>query len=69
MNWNQIEGNWKQFAGSVKEKWGKMTENEITEADGKREKIAGLIEKHYGYGTEAVEKEINDFSNNLKHSH
>jgi uncharacterized protein YjbJ (UPF0337 family) len=45
MNWDQIEGQWKELAGGVKEKWGKLTDDELTEVGGKRDRLAGLIQK------------------------
>ena len=43
MNWDQVKGNWKQMTGSVKERWGDMTDDDITEAEGDREKLGGKI--------------------------
>jgi uncharacterized protein YjbJ (UPF0337 family) len=45
MNWDQIEGKWKEMAGGVKEHWGRITEDEFTEIGGKRDKLAGIIQK------------------------
>jgi uncharacterized protein YjbJ (UPF0337 family) len=65
MNWEQIEGNWKQFAGGVKEQWGKLTDDELTRIAGKRDKLAGLLQEKYGLAKEAVEDEISDFERRL----
>ena len=62
MNWDRIAGNWKQFKGNVKERWGKLTDDELTIANGKREQIAGLIQEKYGLAKDEVEKEIEEFS-------
>ena len=43
MNWDRIEGNWKQFTGKVKEKWGRLTDDEIAQIDGNREQLEGKI--------------------------
>ncbi len=48
MSWDRVEGNWKQFKGKVKEEWGDLTDNEITEAEGNREKLEGRIQERYG---------------------
>ena len=48
MAWDRVEGNWKQFAGKVKEEWGDLTDNEITEARGNREQLEGKIQERYG---------------------
>lgn len=61
MNTDQVKGNWKQMTGSLKEKWGKLTDNEITESQGKREYFVGKIQEHYGKSKEIATKEVNDF--------
>ncbi len=43
MDWNRIEGNWKQFTGKVKEQWGKLTDDDLTEINGKRDQLEGKI--------------------------
>lgn len=48
MSWDRVEGNWKQFKGKVKEEWGDLTDDEITEAEGNREKLEGRIQERYG---------------------
>jgi uncharacterized protein YjbJ (UPF0337 family) len=65
MNWDQITGDWKQFKGKVKEKWGKLTDDELTTVAGKREHLAGLLQERYGYAKEQAEKELNEFSQKL----
>ncbi len=66
MNWDQISGEWKQFKGKVKAKGGKLTDDELTIAAGKREHLAGLLQEKYGYAKDQAEKELNEFSQNLK---
>jgi len=66
MNWDQITGDWKQLKGMVKEKWGKLTDDELTTIAGKREHHAGLLERRYEYAKEQAEKEFNEFSQKLK---
>jgi uncharacterized protein YjbJ (UPF0337 family) len=61
MNWDQLEGGWKQFRGSVREKWGKLTDDDLDVIAGKRDKLAGRLQQQYGYTKERVEKEIDDF--------
>jgi uncharacterized protein YjbJ (UPF0337 family) len=61
MNWDQIEGKWKEVAGAAKEKWGKLTDNEWTELKGKRDKLAGVIQQKYGIAKEEAEKQIKEF--------
>jgi uncharacterized protein YjbJ (UPF0337 family) len=66
MNWDQIAGDWKQFKGKVKEKWGKLTDDELTTIAGKRDQLAGLLQERYGYAKDQAEKELNEFSDKLK---
>jgi uncharacterized protein YjbJ (UPF0337 family) len=65
MNWDQIEGNWKQFTGGIKEKWGKLTDDELTTIGGKRDKLAGLLQQKYGMAKESAEEEIAQFERGL----
>ena len=45
MNWDQVQGSWKQFKGQVKQKWGDLTDDEIDRVEGRQEELAGLIQK------------------------
>jgi uncharacterized protein YjbJ (UPF0337 family) len=66
MNWDRIAGNWKQFTGKVKEKWGKLTDDDLTTIAGKRDQLAGLLQQRYGYAKDQAEKELDEFSQALK---
>ena len=66
MNWDQIKGDWKQVTGKVKEKWGKLTDDDLTTIEGKRDQLAGLIQQRYGYAKEQAEKELDEFTRELK---
>ena len=48
MNWDRVEGNWKQLTGKVKEQWGKLTEDDITVINGKQDQLVGRIQERYG---------------------
>ncbi len=61
MNWDTIEGNWKQFKGNVKQQWGKLTDDHIDVIAGKREHLAGKIQQAYGVSKDEAEKQIADF--------
>ncbi len=63
MNWDQVEGNWKQLKGEVQKQWGKLTGDELDEIRGSREKLAGRIQAQYGKSKEEAEKEIDDWCN------
>ncbi len=66
MNWDQIAGDWKQFTGNAKAKWGKLTDDDLTTIAGKREQLAGLLQKRYGYAKDKVEEELDAFMKSLK---
>ena len=61
MNWDIVEGNWKQFKGKVKTQWGKLTDDHLDVIAGKREALAGRIQEIYGITREEAEQQIKDF--------
>jgi uncharacterized protein YjbJ (UPF0337 family) len=65
MNWDRIAGSWKQFSGKVKEKWGKLTDDDLTAVAGKRDQLAGRLQQRYGYGKDQAEREVDEFANSL----
>lgn len=62
MNWDRIEGNWKQLKGQVREKWGNLTNAHIDVVAGKRERLAGKIQEVYGIGKDEVNRQIDEFA-------
>ena len=66
MNWDQIKGDWKQMTGKAKETWGKLTDDDLTTIAGKRDQLAGLIQQRYGCAKEQAEKELDEFTRELK---
>ncbi len=66
MNWDIIEGNWKEWQGAAREKWGELTDNELQEAKGEREQLVGLVQQKYGYAREEAEKQVDDWRAGLK---
>jgi uncharacterized protein YjbJ (UPF0337 family) len=62
MNWDQIEGKWKESAGKVKEKWGKLTDDDLTAINGQKEQLIGKIQQRYGIAKEAAEKQVDEFT-------
>ncbi|MEL5341264.1 CsbD family protein [Serratia nevei] len=67
MNKDQADGNWKQLKGKVKEKWGKLTDDDLTVIEGKREQLVGKIQERNGYQKEAAEKEVKAWEEHTKH--
>jgi uncharacterized protein YjbJ (UPF0337 family) len=63
MNWDRIQGNWKQMTGKVKEQWGKLTDDEIDQIGGKREQLAGKLQESYGITKDEAEQQIDSFEN------
>ena len=66
MNWDQIKGNWMQFQGKVKEKWGKLTDDDLTTIGGKRDQLVGVLQQKYGYAKSHAEQELDDFTRDLR---
>jgi uncharacterized protein YjbJ (UPF0337 family) len=56
MNWDQTEGKWKQLKGSLKENWGKLTDDDLTIIAGNRDKFVGKVQERYGIAKEEAEK-------------
>jgi uncharacterized protein YjbJ (UPF0337 family) len=68
MNWDTIEGKWKQSAGAIKEKWGKLTDDDLTVIAGKKDQLVGKIQERYGIARDAAEKQVNEFTSTYKDS-
>jgi uncharacterized protein YjbJ (UPF0337 family) len=66
MNWDQVAGNWKQMKRKVKERWGKLTDQDLTALDGKREQLLGKIQERYGIAKDEAEAELKRFTTELK---
>jgi len=58
MNWDRIQGDWKQFAGKIKIQWGKLTDDDLTQINGKEEELEGKIQEPYGYAKDKIKKDI-----------
>ncbi|EKD52070.1 MAG: hypothetical protein ACD_62C00124G0006 [uncultured bacterium] len=61
MNWDTIEGNWKQLKGNAKEKWGKLTDDDLDIIAGKRERLIGKLQEKYGIAKGEFEKQVDEF--------
>jgi len=66
MNWDQIQGNWKQTKGQVQQKWGKLTNDDMNVIEGKRMELAGRLQQRYGIAKDEAERQIDDW---LKTTH
>ena len=56
MNWDQVEGKWKQLKGSVKQRWGKFTDDDLDVIAGRRETLIGKLQERYGMAREEAQK-------------
>ena len=65
MNWDQIEGNWKQFKGQAKQKWAKLTDSDWTMLSGKKDELVGRVQERYGYERDQAEREVDDWSRGI----
>jgi uncharacterized protein YjbJ (UPF0337 family) len=61
MNADILKGKWKEIKGEAKQKWGKLTDDDLTQIDGKEEQLLGLLQKRYGYAKEKAEEEYKGF--------
>ena len=66
MNWDQVNGKWKQYKGKAQEKWGKLTDDDIDVIDGKRQQLVGKIQERYGIAKEAAEEQVDEFVKSLQ---
>jgi uncharacterized protein YjbJ (UPF0337 family) len=66
MDWNRIEGNWKQFKGKVKEQWGHLTDDDLDKIAGKREQLEGKIQERAGITKDAARKDVDAWLNRLQ---
>jgi uncharacterized protein YjbJ (UPF0337 family) len=61
MNWDTVKGDWKQFRGKVKERWGDLTDDDLDRIEGKRDQLLGAVQKRYGVARDDAEKQLKDF--------
>ena len=61
MNDDVMKGKWKQIKGEVKSQWGKLTDDDVDQAEGDAEKLIGRVQERYGYAREDAKREVDDF--------
>ena len=66
MNWDQIEGKWKQAIGKVREKWGKLTDSDIQMIHGKRDQLVGRVQERYGIAKDEAERQVDEFARSYR---
>jgi uncharacterized protein YjbJ (UPF0337 family) len=61
MNWDRIEGNWKQFKGKARQQWGHLTDDDLDVVEGNRQQLAGKLQERYGIAKDEAERQIDDW--------
>ena len=61
MNWDRVEGNWKQLKGKAREKWGKLTDNDFEAIAGKKDQLIGRIQERYGISKDEAQKQADEW--------
>jgi uncharacterized protein YjbJ (UPF0337 family) len=61
MNWDQVEGQWKNLKGTIREKWGKFTDDDLETIAGKKDRLVGKLQERYGLEKERAEAELDQY--------
>jgi uncharacterized protein YjbJ (UPF0337 family) len=61
MDWNRVQGSWKQIRGQVKEKWGRLTDDDLDVIDGRRDQLEGKIQERYGLARDQARRQVEDW--------
>ncbi|STY30067.1 stress response protein [Legionella wadsworthii] len=67
MNRNIFQGKWTEIKGQMKQAWGKLTDDDLTQIEGNQEEIYGKLRKHYGYSQDEAKKAVEDFQKKIHH--
>lgn len=65
MNWDIVEGKWKQLKGAAQAKWGDMTDDEYDQVAGNKERLSGKLQEKYGWTKEEAEKQVDEFARDV----
>ncbi len=65
MNWDRIEGNWKQFRGKAQQQWGKLTNDDLDVVEGRRQELVGKIQERYGIAKDEAERQVDTWIQNM----
>lgn len=69
MNWDQIQGQWKQAKGRARTQWGDLTDDDLDKIAGKREELVGVLQQRYGMAKEKAEREVDEWAKDLESKH
>lgn len=65
MNWDQVEGQWKDLKGTVREKWAKLTDDDVELIAGKKDRFLGKLQERYGIAKDRAESELDEYINGM----
>jgi len=68
MNWDRIEGNWKQFRGKARQKWAELTDDDVDKLRGKKDELVGKLQERKGIERDKAEREVNEWAESLNDS-
>jgi uncharacterized protein YjbJ (UPF0337 family) len=66
INNDVLKGKWNQVKGDAKSRWGKLTDDDLTQAEGEYDKLVGKLQERYGYARDRAEQEVNDFMTRIE---
>ncbi|WP_306117506.1 MULTISPECIES: CsbD family protein [unclassified Roseitalea] len=66
MNWDQVKGKWTELQGQAKQRWGQLTDDDLAQAQGDREELAGIVRQRYGKSKEEAQREVDDWMASLR---
>jgi len=61
MNWDEVQGKWKQMKGSVREKFGKLTDSDLETIGGKKDQFIGKLQERYGISRDQAQKDLDNW--------
>lgn len=65
MNWENVEGKWKDLKGQIRAQWGKLTDDDYEQIAGRKDRLLGKLQQHYGYAKDKAEQELDGFLDRL----
>ena len=66
MNWDRVEGKWKQFKGAAREQWGKLTDDDWSQIAGKKDQLVGRIQERYGISKDEANRQADEWARTLR---
>lgn len=65
MDWNIVEGKWKELKGQVRKQWGKLTDDELEEIGGKKDILVGKLQQKYGYASDEAHRRVDEWAKQI----